>query len=239
MNRAFMDNECIAEIQDLLTRLKASIKNYDTEKDGYIFAKDLSNHISLFCHDTSATYSISKQFSLQDKILFLSSSSDSIEVNGIYTSSLMLKFYNKEGVDVRSYSNCSFQGKGIFNFLFEASVCLVSVFRDSSFTRISKFITFDEWWNQEKMVRYSDNQYSRQQIVQLIRNKDSGAHKEKNKNDKALIELKSLNSLLNYKDKWAFTSNGKMFEMKYSGIYEVVRSIASELVISLEKYIEC
>ena len=230
----------IQELKDLLLRIKFGIKNYDTEKNGYLVAKDFSAHIALLCHDTANGSGMLKQFFLQDTINFLSSASSGIGVNGINTRSLFLKFVDSNNNAIASFCDCELNGKNILNIEYDgaAKAYLVSVFRDESFPKVTKFISFQDWWIDEKVIKYGNKEYSRQQIIKLVRNKDSGVHKEKNINDKEYQDLKTLNSLYNYTSKWSFNLNCRPIQIEYSGVYEVVRSIASEVVVSIEKYLK-
>lgn len=99
-------------------------------------------------------------------------------------------------------------------------------------------IPFTEWWTKEAVVIYKGKGYSRRDVVQFIRNKDLGSHREKDMCNPELVEYKELNNIFSNAH-WYCIKNitSQEIKMDYSGVYEIIRSISAEIILSLKQII--
>ncbi len=94
--------------------------------------------------------------------------------------------------------------------------------------------SFELWWNQDHVLHLNNEKYSRKDVVGWARNKACGSHKEKNENDPNLKKYRVLETFLASNKELTFIYPQPK-SLLYSGIYALIRTIAGELIFSLNK----
>jgi|GEM_PF-4561456 len=120
--------------------------------------------------------------------------------------------------------------------------------------------SFEDWWDKEVILCIEEKEwkkclllvkethilqsrkfsFTRKDIILLIRDKDGGTHHatEKDKEGDNYKKFLKGKEYLENNDKFGIKrTDGEAIKLEYSGIYTIARSIASELIISLEHYL--
>lgn len=215
------------EIKELLLRLELSTKNFD---DGYYqVAKDMSNQISLMCHSTANHNSLLKSYQLEKKVKFVSTRSFVVVGNvKIFLCDLLGYHDNRVLFQARSSE--------FKNNITCQEIEYSSPYHNKSSQIETEELDFDSWWK-EAILQTADKSYNRKELVRFVRNKDCGVHKEKNIKDKEYKKYRDLQKIVDNLSvfnvsKKAVNNYGETINVRYSAVYSVIRSIASEIINS-------
>lgn len=231
-------------LSEAIERLNLNCNNFDCGK--YAAIKDASNVISLLCHtDKQLIKPIKAKLNFSPVINTFQIQRNNFKMHGVYLLAWGASGTNIMLVDCKigTYGNPLIQGG--FNI-----AAWVSKYSDMKlnpnlpiFQEINQpqknatnlndqKVSFVEWWEQDQVMWLNNVSYSRKNIVNWMRNKDSGAHHEYNLNDPDFKKYNILKNYLNNQAEVRFLSG--INSILYPGIYALVRTIAGELIQAIE-----
>lgn len=196
--------ELEGHLREQVAFLRASVRAYDGGFAGE--AKRLAVVVRVLVHDTSASISLLSQLNLKGIQLF----------DTAYDYDPRKYFHSFHGLAMMQ--------TGASSRMFVPR-CAVP---PKPFDEPLKLVPFDQWWNKVVIVDAKRNQFTRQQLVLTLSNREGGAHVDPTLDDAytALTRGYSMATHYRFKDQ----------EGPFGGIeLASVRQIAHEVLLSLEK----
>lgn len=222
-------------LKDKINNLKLLCKVYD--EGNLAIAKEISVIWRVLFLDTNKDSSLLTQCGLKDKIQMLDSSSPRVGISyfniGSGISNLNLSFPSNiycglvcEDINREGNSIC-------YSF---SPLCSSSQYKNSE-----KYISLKKWSNQivfDIRGEGVDISLSRADFLQILCNKDGGAHFDKTFTTRGRFDHKSIASYIAFRDDQALhlMVNGVDVRFVNDPAYSSVRQIAHEVLASLEEY---